>query len=104
MTDSTHPAPPLGSWQDTLVSVIRMEIDTGHLVRVSLPGAAHPVLVEEAGHCGPWVALADGMGGRYYVASPDQVVVIAAPLEPGRPRPRPEEPRMTVDGTGTGGA
>jgi hypothetical protein len=87
-----------------MVSVIRMGIDTGHLVRVSLPGAAHPVIVEDAGHCGAWVALEDGTGGRYYVASPDQVVVIAAPLEPGRPRSRPAEPQMTVDGTGTGGA
>jgi len=76
-----HPDAPWGDWQDTLVSTIRREIDTGHIVRIALPGAQVPIVVEDAGTSASFVVIACAQGHRYYIGSMDGVVVIARPTE-----------------------
>ena len=95
-----HPDAPWGGWQDTLVSTIRMEIDRGMIVQVSLPGLAKVVTVEDAGTSASLVVLADHQGVRLYVGSMDGVVVIARPEEgSGTGLWSPQEPycAMTLD-------
>jgi hypothetical protein len=95
-----HPEAPWGGWQDTLVSIIRSEIDRGMIVQVRLPGLAKAVTVEDAGTEASMVVLADQQGVRVYVGSMDGVVVIAAPAEgrgTGLWSPISVPPSMSVD-------
>ncbi|USQ99536.1 hypothetical protein [Sphingomonas aerolata] len=95
-----HPEAPWGGWQDTLVSIIRMEIDRGMIVQVRLPGLVQAVTVEDAGTSASMVVLADQQGVRVYVGSMDGVVVTAAPPEgrgTGLWSPQSVPPEMSVD-------
>lgn len=95
-----HPDAPWGGWQDTLVSTIRMEIDTGHIVHVRLPGLSKPVLVEDAATSASMVVLADETGMRLYVGSMQGVVVLACDPQGGGKglwSPISVPPEMSVD-------
>lgn len=95
-----HPEAPWGGWQDTLVSTIRMEIDQGLAVRLKLPGAQAPIVVEDAGTSASFVVIACAQGHRYYIGSMEGVVVIAHPSEGrGTGLWSPQEPycAMTLD-------
>ena len=74
------PEPP--HWAHLIAGLLRQEIDEGRLVRVALPGAKVPVLVEDAMRWGSMLALKDPQGARYYVADPAGVVVLAEPVRP----------------------
>jgi len=95
-----HPEAPWGGWQDTLVSIIRSEIDKGMIVQFRLPGHVKAVTVEDAGTEASMVVLADQQGIRLYVGSMDGVVVIAAPAEgrgTGLWSPQTVTPSMSLD-------
>ncbi|VXD02855.1 hypothetical protein SPHINGO8AM_80271 [Sphingomonas sp. 8AM] len=79
--------PPIGlpeaTWSQNLAMLCRREIDQGRRVRVSLPGAAVPLLVEDA-YDWTKMLVVDPQGRRYYAAHPAGVVVLcAAPATPG---------------------
>lgn len=95
-----HPDAPWGGWQDVLVSTIRREIDTGHIVHVRLPGLSKPVLIEDAATSASMVVLADEKGMRLYVGSMQGVVVIACDPQGGGKglwSPISVPPEMSVD-------
>lgn len=74
-------ATPKTHWADLLASVLRQEIDQGRLVRVALPGARVPILVEDANRWADCLVIRDPQGARYYAADPAGVVVIAEPVK-----------------------
>lgn len=84
-----NPATPWTCW---LAGTARSDIDKGLLVRIRLPGASGAIVVEDIRACSPEVLeIVDGAGGRYLVASPDGVVLIANAMPTG------PEPGMGVD-------
>lgn len=69
-------------WADVFVTVLRREIDLGRLVRIALPGAKVPILVEDASRWVDCLIVKDPQGGSYYVAHPAGVVILAEPVQP----------------------
>jgi len=100
-TEAPNSSPPRPrGWQEGLVWTIREEIDLGLIVRIFLPGAAQPMLVEEAAVEMPFVILSDPMGARYYIGSMAGIVLISQPIEgkgDGIYRPHAHDLAMTVD-------
>jgi hypothetical protein len=84
-------------WYDVFDHLIAKETTAGRMVRVSLPGSSHPILVEAAGAWCGMLTIRDGAGRLYYVASPAGVVLITEPVELPPPGSKPYW--MSVDGT-----
>lgn len=99
--DTEHPQPAMRAWQDCLVDTILEELALGMNVRIVLPGASSPMVVEDARVEGALVLLSDQPGTRYYLGSMAGVVLLAAPLAgegTGTWRPHSWTPTMTLDG------
>jgi len=97
---ASNPQPRPRGWQEGLVWTIREEIDLGLIVRIFLPGATQPMLIEEAAVEMPFVIVSDPMGGRYYIGSMAGIVLMSQPLEgkgDGIYRPHAHDIAMTVD-------
>lgn len=80
-------------WTCWFAGTARSDIDKGLLVRIRLPGAGGAIVAEDVRARSPEVLeIVDGAGGRYLVASPEGVVLIANPM------PVPSvTPSMSVD-------
>lgn len=78
---TTDRDPPM-HWADLLAGLMRREIDQGRLVRIALPGARVPVLVEDAQRWVDLLVVVDPQGARYYAADPAGLVVITDPVKP----------------------
>jgi hypothetical protein len=87
-------APPPEHWADLLSYLVRQEVDAGRLVRLSLPGARVPVLVEDAYRWSDVLVAVDPQGGRYMTASPAGVVLVCDPV----PRVPGDDYASKVDG------
>lgn len=99
--DTERLQPALRAWQDCLVDTILEELALGMNVRIVLPGASSPMVVEDARVEGALVLLSDQPGTRYYLGSMAGVVLLAAPLEgegTGTWRPHSWTPTMNIDG------
>jgi len=77
----SNPQAPPRAWQTALVWTIREEIALGNIVRIFLPGATAPMIVEEARSEEPFVIVSDPTGHRYYIGSMAGVVLTAQPFE-----------------------
>lgn len=86
-------------WYDAFEYLVVEEISKGRMVRVSLPGSSHPILVEAAGAWCGMLTIRDSAGRTYYVASPAGVVLITEAVELPPPGSKPYW--MSVDGTDT---
>lgn len=92
-TSSTAVAP--SEWYDRLATLMRGEIGKGRMVRVMLPGAGQPFIVEGAYGWARMLIVEDAAGRTYHVADPAGVVVITEPVELPPPGSKPYW--MTVD-------
>lgn len=72
---------PRRAWQTALVWTIREELALGNVVRIVLPGAPQPMIVEEATAELPFVIVSDPRGCRYYIGSMSGVTLLAQPFE-----------------------
>ncbi len=72
---------PKGSpdWAVQMATLMLAEIDDGRLVQIALPGAAVPVLVEDARVAAGMLVVMDAKGRTYYSADPAGLVVICQP-------------------------
>ena len=66
--DTERPQPAMRAWQDCLVDTILEEMALGMNVRIVLPGASSPMIVEDARVEGALVLLSDQPGTRHYIA------------------------------------
>jgi len=76
--------PSEATWSQNLAMLCRREIDGGRLVRVSLPGASQPILVEDAYDWARMLVIVDPQGRSYHTASPAGVVVLCDPVAPSK--------------------
>ncbi len=98
--ETSNPQAPHREWQTGLVWTIREEMALGNIVRIVLPGANGPMIVEEARTEEPFVIVSDPQGHRYYIGSMAGVVLLAQPFEgmgEGVYRPSAHWFAMTVD-------
>jgi hypothetical protein len=79
------------AWAVQMATLLLSEIDDGRLVQVALPGAAVPVLVDDATVAGDMLVLRDAKGRSYHAAHPAGLVVIC------EPRPELPNPAAGVD-------
>ncbi len=77
LTSPTGPSE--ATWSQNMAHLVRQEIDQGRLVRVALPGAAQPILVEDAYDWAKMLVVIDPQGHRYYAAHPAGLVVLCDP-------------------------
>ncbi len=98
--DTERPQPAMRAWQDCLVDTILEEMALGMNVRIVLPGASSPMIVEDARVEGALVLLSDQPGTRHYIGSMAGVTLMAAPLDgrgTGTWRPHSWTPTMNID-------
>lgn len=88
--------PSEATWSQNLAMLCRREIDAGRLVRVALPGASQPILVEDAYDWARMLVIVDPQGRSYHAAHPAGVVVLCDPVAPPAPGEKPYW--MLVDG------
>jgi len=83
-------------WADLFAGLLHREIDAGRLVRIALPGAQVPILVEDAHRWTEMLVVKDPQGRLYYVGSTAGLVVLCEPTVPPAPGEKPFW--MSVDG------
>ncbi|MGK6323464.1 hypothetical protein ACMGDM_10270 [Sphingomonas sp. DT-51] len=88
--------PSEATWSQNLAMLCRREIDAGRLVRVVLPSASTPILVEDAYDWARMLVIVDPQGRAYHVAHPAGVVVLCDPAT--QPKPGEKPYWMKVDG------